>query len=670
VLKPQLAARVGQLKESKKTLEANKTILADLKAAIGELKASSEDGALDQAKAKEKEFVALRTQMQADATELKSSYADYEAQLKDFKAKEGELQSLYARFHINDEAADAADGAKPRRLLPEQQERIERLLSVIGKKSTERDALKALAEEVNVKNTQLKALKAERETHTEQQKQLQMQLDAMPPADTDSSTQQQSSGGGPPKMVKKTFMRTVTRRVKKPKRGGKRAAPMPSLSIAAGTSVAHVPSVLLTSLKPIELRGGGSRSKFPPRDFVPVTPTVFKPPTSTEEAAPAPVAAAAGSDPALQAKYDALQVRVSKLQAELDALQASSGGSSDALAAKEQELAALRSQLRVLEENEADERVKALSAQLAAQRADVDAAQTKHQQRLAEVNKQSQAARQESEAKQAEIAKLRADLQAMQDKLKQANARAAAATAASAAAGGGGGGDGGGGGVPGGVDPAIVAGLHGRVAELESTVAELESTVTNTSAERDAHAATISQLQARVAQLEQEAAAHTGSLAQQLDTLRTELTTSHTARVTELETSISESAEKLRVTKKKAKELHEALQAETVRREGLETNVATLTSTISTMEISTKEALDAVDGLKSNIAQLDAVVETKTKTIAELEGVREKLQTEVAFLEVRNAEEIKRRKEFQFKFEGKSHACMEACRIVFLSASS
>jgi len=623
--KPELARRVAELKANKATLESNKGVLAELKASIGELKASGAEGSAETIKEKEKEFVALRTQMQSDATTLKTNYAQYETDLKDFKAREGEVQALYARFHIDDEHPED----KPRKLSGEAQERIERLLGLIAAKSKERDALKALNAEISEQNTQLKAIKAEREQTLEKQKQLQQQIDALPPA---------PAGADAPRTIKKTTMRTVTKRVKKPKRAKSSSGAVAAAPGSGSSSAPHVPAALLGGLRPIDLKGKG---RFPVREFVPITPAVFKPPSADAVKLATPDSAG-GSDPALQAKYDTLQAKYTKLQAELDALKLSSGGSADVLEAKEKELAQMREQIRILTEENPDERVNALSAQLASQRAEVDAANQKHATRLAEATQLANSARAEAAAKESEIAKLKSDVQAMQDKVKQANAKARAAAAAGGAAAGGAAAAGGG--VPGGVDPTVVAELEGRISDLESSVE-------STTSERDAHAATIAELQKRIAQLEADAVAHSGSLTEQLEARSAELNAAHAAKVAELESQITEGLEKLRITKKKAKELHEALQAETSKREGLETNVSELTTKISTMESSTAEALAAVDGLKGEIKAREGVIEKKESEISELQSTQAKLKEEVGFLEVRNVEEIKRRKEFQFKYE-------------------
>ena len=663
LLKPQLAARVSTLKEAKKSLEGNKTLLAEKKNAIGELKSSGAPP--EEVKAREHEFLALRTQMQADATELKASYASYEESLKDFKAKEADLQGYFAKFHVDDEHAPD----KPRKLGPEQQAKIERLVALVANKSKERDLLKSLAEEVNQKNTLLKSLKQERDTMAAQGKEIQQQMDALPSA----APVRDAAAAATPRTVTKTFVRTVTKRVKKPKPMRRRAVGG-SHSRANGTGTgtgtggeAHVPAVLLTDLKAIDLKGKG---KYAPREYAPVTPTVFKA-ASVEQsqaagAGSATVAHSApsssssssgGSDPALKAKYDTLFAKSQRLQSELDQARQSSSTSAEALAARETELAQLREQIRILTEENPDERVGALSAQLAAQRAEVDAAQERHQERLAEMAQSGSAARAEADAKSEEIAHLKAEVKTMQDKVKQANAKAAAAArssggaaAVAAAASAASGGDGGGG-VVGGVDPAVVAQYESQVSSLEERVADLEGQVETTSSERDAHAQSIAELQARIAELESEAEAHSGSLRDQLAARESELTSAHEARIQELEAQIHENVEKLRITKKKAKELHEALVAETARREALEGDVTNLNATIAGMEESTAAAKASVDGLKAEITKRDTTIATKASEIASLEETKAKLEGEVSFLEVRNVEEIRRRKEFQFKYE-------------------
>lgn len=653
LLKPQLAARVAALKDSKKTLESNKTLLADLKNAIGELKSGGAEP--DAVKAKEQEFLSLRTRMQADATELKASYAEYEQNLKDFKAREAELQGLFVKFHVDDGHAED----KPRKLGAEMQAQIERLVGLVANKSKERDLLKALAEEVNAKNTQLKSLKAERDDAAAEAKDVQSQIDALPSAA--ASAPAPPPPVATPRTVTKTFLRTVTKRVKKPKPTRRRAVAGGARTNGGG-GAAHVPAVLLTDLKPIDLRGKG---KYAPREYAPVTPTVFKAASVDTAGASAGAGAAAhsgpssgGSDPALKAKYDALHAKSQRLQSELDQARLDSSSSAEALAARENELAQLREQIRILTEENPDERVGALSAQLAAQRAEVDAAQARHQERLAEVAQSGSAARAEADAKAEEIAHLKAEVKTMQEKVKQANAKAsaaaarssggavAAATATAAAASGASDG-----GVVGGVDPAVVAQYESQVSGLEERVADLEGQVESVSGERDAHAQSIAELQARIGELEAEAEAHSGSLSEQLARKEAELTSAHQSRVHELEAQISENVEKLRITKKKAKELHEALTIETAKREGLETNVSDLTATIAGMEESTAAAKASVDGLKAEIAHRDTTIATKSSEISALSDTKAKLESEVSFLEVRNVEEIKRRKEFQFKYE-------------------
>lgn len=640
--KPILAARVLVLRPRKKELDDNKVLLSDLKNTISELKAAGTDP--EAVKAKEAEFMALRNSMQADATAFRDEYADYGVKLNELKAQESELQALFVKFRVDPDHAED----KPRKLAADKIAQMQRLVDLINNKGKERDALKALAEDVNTKNTQLKALKAERDVAQTTQRALQAELSELPLPAAGASSSAASSGATI--QVKRMSTRTVTKRVKLPARkqvvtrkvkkaGGR-------LSTSSATGEAHVPATLLNSLKPIHLRDKG---KYTAREFTPVTPTVFKAPAQDAAGAgsPAPASSsssssAAGCDPALQAKYDKLTQRASKLETELDALRQSSSHSADALAAKENELSQLREQIRILTEENPDERVSALAAQLAQQRAEVDATRESHASRLAEVAATGSAARAELAAKAEEVAKLKTEVQTLKEKVRSAKAEAKA----NAANGGGGGGGvvAGGGGGGGGADPALVA-------EFENKVSGLEESLESTTAERDAHLASIASLQARIAELEVEVAAHQGSLSEQLAAREAEITAAHAARVAELEAQITESTEKLRITKKKAKELHEALTAETAKREGLETNVTELTATIAGMEAETAEARASVAGLKGEIAQREGVIESKVGEINGLLDVKSKLEGEVAFLAERNAEEVKRRKEFQFKYE-------------------
>jgi len=702
-MKPLLATRVQQLKEAKKKLETNKVNLAELKGRINEMKAAGEE--TDKIKAKEAEFLALRTSMQADAVELKSNYAEYEEKLKSFKEREATLQGLYTKYKIDPEAATAEGGERPRKLSDETKESLKKLVEMTSLKNKEREALKALAEEVNAQNTQLKALKAERETTQTQIKSTKDDLEKLSSAAP--SSEGATSTGPTPRIIKRMIKRPVMKRVKKPARKVtvKRLVPRPkphaangatTTTVADTTSNAVIPVELLEELIPIELKdGGGSNkltSKYSSREFTPITPIPFKStpsnlPTDLTTTGTSPSATSTStSDPELQSKYDTLQAKMARLQSELDGLrsQASShhGASAEEVAAKDVELKSLRDQVALLSQGSGEEVIQGLNEQLEKARKGMEEAATMHSKRLAELQGMHREAQRDIDEKTEEIQKLKRELKQMEEQVKQANKKAADASAAAAAAAAtaaasssaDGGKQGGGG-----ADPAQLIALQSQLAsvqtELSSTQEEMNATSTQlaearssldasqaqlsstkdllkaTQQERDEQAHRIVDLQTKLAVLEEQVARHAGGLSEALAAKEKELKDAHEAQLAELQQQLNESEEKLAITKKKAKELHEALQKEMEKNAELTNTVAGLNDKITGLESLAQEAEGKMVELRSEISVREQTISKKEEEITHLNEEKTSLAADNAYLTQRNVEEIRRRKEFQFKYE-------------------